>query len=222
MSKLSTRMFEEITSIVEEKFKDLYTVNKYAVLKIARSRTGEFVRYRDVRDEIDEIIFDVANVLELDLEKRFMKSPEGNVYMEYIPYEREVEDDDSDIYDDSDEDDKIDNDSDDSDEDDKIDNDSDDSDDSDEDELIYYTTIVSQGRIYIPSDVRVKFDIDATDTWVFRDPERKEIVLNGVDLTSEVNLEDHAMLYVAKTLGLREGDEVKMYDTNEGVIIEPK
>jgi bifunctional DNA-binding transcriptional regulator/antitoxin component of YhaV-PrlF toxin-antitoxin module len=215
-------MFEEITSIVEEKFKDLYTVNKYAVLKIARSRTGEFVRYRDVRDEIDEIIFDVANVLELDLEKRFMKSPEGNVYMEYIPYEREVEDDDSDIYDDSDEDDKIDNDSDDSDEDDKIDNDSDDSDDSDEDELIYYTTIVSQGRIYIPSDVRVKFDIDATDTWVFRDPERKEIVLNGVDLTSEVNLEDHAMLYVAKTLGLREGDEVKMYDTNEGVIIEPK
>ena len=219
MSKLSTRMFEEITSIVEEKFKDLYTVNKYAVLKIARSRTGEFVRYRDVRDEIDEIIFDVANVLELDLEKRFMKSPEGNVYMEYIPYEREVEDDDSDIYDDSDEDDKIDNDSDDSDEDDKIDNDSDD---SDEDELIYYTTIVSQGRIYIPSDIRVKFNIDTTDTWLFRDPERKEIVLNGVDLTSEVNLEDHALLYVAKTLGLREGDEVKMYDTDEGVIIEPK
>lgn len=209
MSKLSTRMFEEITSIVEEKFKDLYTVNKYAVLKIARNRTGEFVRYRDVRDEIDEIIFDVANVLKLDLEKRFMKSPEGNVYMEYIPYERAVEDDDSDIYDDSDEDDKI-------------DNDSDDSDDSDEDELIYYTTIDSQGRIYIPSDIRVKFDIDATDTWVFRDPERKEIVLNGVDLTSEVNLEDHAQLYVAKTLGLREGDEVKMYNTYEGVIIEPK
>ena len=209
MSKLSTRMFEEITSIVEEKFKDLYTVNKYAVLKIARNRTGEFVRYRDVRNEIDEIIFDVANVLALDLEKRFMKSPEGNVYMEYIPYEREIEDDDSDIYDDSDEDDKI-------------DNDSDDSDDSDEDELIYYTTIDSQGRIYIPSDIRVKFDIDATDTWVFRDPERKEIVLNGVDLTSEVNLEDHAQLYVAKTLGLREGDEVKMYNTYGGVIIEPK
>ena len=209
MSKLSTRMFEEITSIVEEKFKDLYTVNKYAVLKTARNRTGEFVRYRDVRNEIDEIIFDVANVLALDLEKRFMKSPEGNVYMEYIPYERAVEDDDSDIYDDSDEDDKI-------------NNDSDDSDDSDEDELIYYTTIDSQGRIYIPSDIRVKFDIDATDTWVFRDPERKEIVLNGVDLTSEVNLEDHAQLYVAKTLGLREGDEVKMYNTYEGVIIEPK
>ena len=206
MSKLSTRMFEEITSIVEEKFKDLYTVNKYAVLKIARNRTGEFVRYRDVRDEIDEIIFDVGNFLELELEKRFMKFPEGNVYMEYIPYEREVEDDDSDIYDDSDEDDKIDN----------------NSDDSDEDELIYYTTIVSQGRIYIPSDIRVKFNIDATDTWLFRDPERKEIVLNGVDLTSEVNLEDHALLYVAKTLGLREGDEVKMYDTDEGVIIEPK
>ena len=209
MSKLSTRMFEEITSIVEEKFKDLYTVNKYAVLKIARNRTGEFVRYRDVRNEIDEIIFDVANVFELDLVKRFMKSPEGNVYMEYIPYEREVEDDDSDIYDDSDEDDKI-------------DNDSNDSDDSDEDELVYYTTIDSQGRIYIPSDIRVKFDIDATDTWVFRDPERKEIVLNGVDFTSKTNLKNYAQIYVEKTLGLREGDEVKMYDTDEGVIIEPK
>lgn len=205
MSKLSTRMFEEITSIVEEKLKDLYTVNKYAVLKTARSRTGEFVRYRDVRDEIDKIIFDVANVLELDLEKCFMKSPEGNVYIEYIP-EREVEDDDSDIYDDSDEDDKIDN----------------DSDDSYEDEFTYYTTINSQGRIYIPRDIRVKFNIDATDNWVFRDPDHREIVLNGVDLTSEVNLEDHAQLYVAKTLGLHEGDEVKMYDTNEGVIIEPK
>lgn len=206
MSKLSTRMFEEITSIVEEKFKDLYTVNKYAVLKIARNRTGEFVRYRDVRDEIDEIIFDVANVLELDLEKRFMKSPEGNVYMEYIPYEREVEDDDSDIYDDSDEEDKIDN----------------DSDDSDEDELTYYTTVDSQGRIYIPSDIRVKFNINEVDTWLFRDPERKEIILNGVDFTSKTNLKNYAQIYVEKTLGLREGDEVKMYDTDEGVIIEPK
>ena len=205
MSKLSTRMFEEITSIVEEKFKDLYTVNKYAVLKIARNRTGEFVRYRDVRDEIDKIIFDVADVLELDLVKRFMKSPEGNVYMEYIPYEHETEDDDSDIYDESDEDDKIDEDS-----------------DVYEDELTYYTTIDSQGRIYIPRDIRVKFNIDATDNWVFRDPDRREIILNGVDLTSEVDLENHAQIYVAKTLGLHEGDEVKMYDTNEGVIIEPK
>ena len=206
MSKLSTRMFEEITSIVEEKFKNLYTVNKYAVLKIARNRTGEFVRYRDVRDEIDKIIFDVADVLELDLVKRFMKSPEGNVYMEYIPYEREVEDDDSDIYDDSDEDDKIDN----------------DSDDSDEDELTYYTTVDSQGRIYIPNDIRIKFNINEIDTWIFRDPEGKEIVLNGVDFTSKNNLKYYAQIYVAKTLGLREGDEVKMYDTDEGVIIEPK
>lgn len=206
MSKLSTRMFEEITSIVEEKFKNLYTVNKYAVLKIARNRTEEFVRYRDVRDEIDKIIFDVADVLELDLVKRFMKSPEGNVYMEYIPYEREVEDDDSDIYDDSDEDDKIDN----------------DSDDSDEDELTYYTTVDSQGRIYIPNDIRIKFNINEIDTWIFRDPEGKEIVLNGVDFTSKTNLKYYAQIYVAKTLGLREGDEVKMYDTDEGVIIEPK
>lgn len=201
MSKLSTRMFEEVTAVVEEKLDKLLNVNKYDVLKIARARTGEFVRYRDVRDELDQIIFDVADNLELDLEKNFVKNDEGNVYVEYIPSEHEIEDDDSDIYDNT--------------------NDQDE-DDSDEYELTYYTTIDSQGRIYIPRDIRVKFNIDATDNWVFRDPDRREIVLNGVDLTSEVDLENHAQIYVAKTLGLHEGDEVKMYDTNEGVIIEPK
>ena len=201
MSKLSTRMFEEVTAVVEEKLDKLLNVNKYDVLKIARARTGEFVRYRDVRDELDQIIFDVADNLELDLEKNFVKNDEGNVYVEYIPSEHEIEDDDSDIYDNT--------------------NDQDE-DDSDEYELMYYTTIDSQGRIYIPRDIRVKFNIDATDNWVFRDPDRREIILNGVDLTSEVDLENHAQIYVAKTLGLHEGDEVKMYDTNEGVIIEPK
>lgn len=221
MSKLSARMFEEVTEIVERMLNDFVNVNKYDVFTSARSRTGEYVRYRDVREEIDSIIKDVADNLNIELEKKFVRRPDGTVYIEYVP-EMAEDDDDSDILEAESDEQYVEESDDDSDKDDKIDNDSDDSDDSDEDELIYYTTIVSQGRIYIPSDIRVKFNIDATDTWVFRDPERKEIVLNGVDLTSEVNLEDHAMLYVAKTLGLREGDEVKMYDTDEGVIIEPK
>ena len=218
MSKLSARMFEEVTEIVERMLNDFVNVNKYDVFTSARSRTGEYVRYRDVREEIDSIIKDVADNLNIELEKKFVRRPDGTVYIEYVP-EMAEDDDDSDILEAESDEQYVEESDDDSDEDDKIDNDSDD---SDEDELIYYTTIVSQGRIYIPSDIRVKFNIDATDTWVFRDPERKEIVLNGVDLTSEVNLEDHALLYVAKTLGLREGDEVKMYNTNEGVIIEPK
>ena len=218
MSKLSARMFEEVTEIVERMLNDFVNVNKYDVFTSARSRTGEYVRYRDVREEIDSIIKDVADNLNIELEKKFVRRPDGTVYIEYVP-EMAEDDDDSDILEAESDEQYVEESDDDSDKDDKIDNDSDD---SDEDELIYYTTIVSQGRIYIPSDIRVKFNIDATDTWVFRDPERKEIVLNGVDLTSEVNLEDHAMLYVAKTLGLREGDEVKMYNTNEGVIIEPK
>lgn len=218
MSKLSARMFEEVTEIVERMLNDFVNVNKYDVFTSARSRTGEYVRYRDVREEIDSIIKDVADNLNIELEKKFVRRPDGTVYIEYVP-EMAEDDDDSDILEAESDEQYVEESDDDSDEDDKIDNDSDD---SDEDELIYYTTIDSQGRIYIPSDIRVKFDIDATDTWVFRDPERKEIVLNGVDLTSEVNLEDHAQLYVAKTLGLREGDEVKMYNTYEGVIIEPK
>ena len=217
MSKLSARMFEEVTEIVERMLNDFVNVNKYDVFTSARSRTGEYVRYRDVREEIDSIIKDVADNLNIELEKKFVRRPDGTVYIEYVP-EMAEDDDDSDILE-AESDEQYVEESEDESEDDKIDNDSNN---SDEDELIYYTTIVSQGRIYIPSDIRVKFNIDATDTWVFRDPERKEIVLNGVDLTSEVNLEDHAQLYVAKTLGLREGDEVKMYNTYEGVIIEPK
>lgn len=218
MSKLSARMFEEVTEIVERMLNDFVNVNKYDVFTSARSRTGEYVRYRDVREEIDSIIKDVADNLNIELEKKFVRRPDGTVYIEYVP-EMAEDDDDSDILEAESDEQYVEESDDDSDEDDKIDNDSDD---SDEDELTYYTTVDSQGRIYIPSDIRVKFNINEVDTWLFRDPERKEIILNGVDFTSKTNLKNYAQIYVEKTLGLREGDEVKMYDTDEGVIIEPK
>lgn len=218
MSKLSARMFEEVTEIVERMLNDFVNVNKYDVFTSARSRTGEYVRYRDVREEIDSIIKDVADNLNIELEKKFVRRPDGTVYIEYVP-EMAEDDDDSDILEAESDEQYVEESDDDSDEEDKIDNDSDD---SDEDELTYYTTVDSQGRIYIPSDIRVKFNINEVDTWLFRDPERKEIILNGVDFTSKTNLKNYAQIYVEKTLGLREGDEVKMYDTDEGVIIEPK
>ena len=99
MSKLSTRMSNEIANVVERKFQGFLNVNKYDLFKEARTATGEFVRYRDVRDEIDNIIFNVADKLELNLEKYFVRNADGKVYVEYIPYEHEVADDDSDICD---------------------------------------------------------------------------------------------------------------------------
>ena len=92
MSKLSTRMFEEVTEIVKHKLNGFININRYDVLTIARSRTGEYVRYRDVREEIDSIIKDVAYNLNIELEKKFVRRPDGTLYIEYM-----YKDDDSDI-----------------------------------------------------------------------------------------------------------------------------
>ena len=92
MSKLSARMFEEVTEIVKHKLNGFVNINRYDVLTTARSRTGEYVRYRDVREEIDSIIKDVAYNLNIELEKKFVRRPDGNLYIEYM-----YKDDDSDI-----------------------------------------------------------------------------------------------------------------------------
>ena len=95
MSKLSTRMFEEVTEIVKHKLNGFVNINRYDVLTTARSRTGEYVRYRDVREEIDSIIKDVAYNLNIELEKKFVRRPDGTLYIEYVPDMHK--DDDSDI-----------------------------------------------------------------------------------------------------------------------------
>ena len=92
MSKLSTRMFEEVTEIVKHKLNGFVNINRYDVLTTARCRTGEYVRYRDVREEIDSIIKNVAYNLNIELEKKFVRRPDGTLYIEYM-----YKDDDSDI-----------------------------------------------------------------------------------------------------------------------------
>ena len=81
MSKLSTGMSNEIASVVERKLQGFLNVNKYDLFKEVRTATGEYVRYRDVRDEIDHIIFNVADKLELNLEKYFVRNADGKVYV---------------------------------------------------------------------------------------------------------------------------------------------
>lgn len=204
MSKLSTRMSNEITNVVERKFQGFLNVNKYDLFKEARTATGEFVRYRDVRDEIDNIIFNVADKLELDLEKYFVRNADGKVYVEYIPYEHEVADDDSDICDETEIIESV-------------------PDNSEPGDNIYYTRIDSQGRIYIPKNIRKIFNINKYYLYVLRDYDRRKIILNTeANYNSVINLGDRAQISVANPLNLSEGDKVRIYNAKDGtVIIDP-
>lgn len=204
MSKLNTRMSAEIANIVERKFKGFLTVNKYDTFREARTVTGEFLRYRDVRDEIDNIIFDIADKLELDLEKSFVRNVDGKVYVEYIPYEHEVADDDSDICDETEIIESV-------------------PDNSEPGDDIYYTRIDSQGRIYIPLNIRKIFNINKCYLCVLRDYDRCKIILNTeANYNSVINLRDHAQISVANPLNLSEGDKVRIRDAKDGtVIIDP-
>lgn len=204
MSKLSTRMSNEIASVVERKLQGFLNVNKYDLFKEVRTATGEFVRYRDVRDEIDNIIFNVADKLELNLEKYFVRNADGKVYVEYIPYEHEVADDDSDICDETEIIESV-------------------PDNSEPGDNIYYTRIDSQGRIYIPLNIRKIFNIGKCYLYVLRDYDRRKIILNTeANYNSVINLRDRAQISVANPLNLSEGDKVRIYNAKDGtVIIDP-
>lgn len=201
MSKLSARMFEEVTEIVEHMLNDFVNVNKYDVFTSARSRTGEYVRYRDVREEIDSIIKDVAYNLNIELEKKFVRRPDGAVYIEYVPEVAE-DDDDSDILESESDEQYV-----------------EEAEDENEDEDVFYTTISSQGRIYLPADIRERFNINDIHVGITRDPDNASVILNkqgafvdGIVVTQ---------ISVAKTLNLDEGDKVKVYESCNEVVIEP-
>lgn len=205
MSKLSARMFEEVTEIVEHMLNDFVNVNKYDVFTSARSRTGEYVRYRDVREEIDSIIKDVADNLNIELEKKFVRRPDGTVYIEYVP-EMAEDDDDSDILEaESDEQ--------------CVEESENESEDESEDEDVFYTTISSQGRIYLPVDIRERFDINDVHVDITHDPDNASVILNkqGAFIDGIVVTQ----ISVAKTLNLDEGDKVKVYKSCNEVVIEP-
>lgn len=201
MSKLSARMFEEVTEIVEHMLNDFVNVNKYDVFTSARSRTGEYVRYRDVREEIDSIIKDVAYNLNIELEKKFVRRPDGAVYIEYVPEVAE-DDDDSDILESESDEQHV-----------------EEAEDENEDEDVFYTTISSQGRIYLPADIRERFNINDIHVGITHDPDNASVILNkqgafvdGIVVTQ---------ISVAKTLNLDEGDKVKVYESCNEVVIEP-
>lgn len=202
MHKLSDEMYAEITRIIEDKIEMNEKVNKYDVLKEARENLGQTVRYRDVRDQIDEIIRYVAKECGKCWSSEYIRTNDGKVYREYTfyfddfsdEYENEP-DDDSDEYEAS----------------------------IDEDGIEYYAMTDAYGRIYLSKPMRESLGLDRIDNAIERDSDNRRIILNGSDDGENyIDLSYHSQIFVANTLGISAYNKVKIYvGQDDEVIIEP-
>ena len=205
MTNLSKETRTEVKEIVREKLNGLLNVNKFDVLDEARKKTGEDVHYRDVRDEIENIIYDIADELELDLEKTFIHDPIGAIYVEFIPEYRYRDEDDSDIYF---EDEAV-----------------NESDFNKIEDNACYAVIKSAGRIFITDEMRKILNMPYSELYVKRDYDNSKIVISldyHVDRNNFklINLR-YSQINVANVLGLAEGDTVKITRKDNTIVIEP-
>lgn len=205
MTNLSKETRTEVKEIVREKLNGLLNVNKFDVLDEARKKTGEYVHYRDVRDEIENIIYDIADELELDLEKIFIHDPRGAIYVEFIPEYRHRDEDDSDIYF---EDEAV-----------------NESDFNKIEDNACYAVIKSAGRIFITDEMHKVLNMPYSELYVKRDYDNRKIVISldyHVDRNNFklINLR-YSQINVANVLGLAEGDTVKITRKDDTIVIEP-
>ena len=205
MTNLSKETRTEVKEIVREKLNGLLNVNKFDVLDEARKKTGEDVHYRDVRDEIENIIYDIADELELDLEKIFIHDPIGAIYVEFIPEYRYRDEDDSDIYF---EDEAV-----------------NESDFNKIEDNACYAVIKSAGRIFITDEMHKALNMPYSELYVKRDYDNRKIVISldyHVDRNNFklINLR-YSQINVANVLGLAEGDTVKITRKDNTIVIEP-
>lgn len=205
MTNLSKETRAEVKEIVREKLNGLLNVNKFDVLDEARKKTGEDVHYRDVRDEIENIIYDIADELELDLEKTFIHDPSGAIYVEFIPEYRYRDEDDSDIYF---EDEAV-----------------NESDFNKIEDNACYAVIKSAGRIFITDEMHKALNMPYSELYVKRDYDNSKIVISldyHVDRNNFklINLR-YSQINVANVLGLAEGDTVKITRKDNTIVIEP-
>lgn len=207
MTNLSKETRTEVKEIVREKLNGLLNVNKFDVLDEARKKTGEDVHYRNVRDEIENIIYDIADELELDLEKTFIHNLRGAIYVEFIPEyrHRDEDEDDSDIYF---EDEAI-----------------NESDFNKIEDNACYAVIKSAGRIFITDEMRKILNMPYSELYVKRDYDNRKIVISldyHVDRNNFklINLR-YSQINVANILGLAEGDTVKITRKDDTIVIEP-
>ena len=205
MTNLSKETRTEVKEIVREKLNGLLNVNKFDVLDEARKKTGEDVHYRDVRDEIENIIYDIADELELDLEKTFIHDPIGAIYVEFIPEYRYRDEDDSDIYF---EDEAV-----------------NESNFNKIEDNACYAVIKSAGRIFITDEMHKVLNMPYSELYVKRDYDNRKIVISldyHVDRNNFklINLR-YSQINVANVLGLAEGDTVKITRKDNTIVIEP-
>ena len=205
MTNLSKETRTEVKEIVREKLNGLLNVNKFDVLDEARKKTGENIHYRDVRDEIENIIYDIADELELDLEKTFIHDPSGAIYVEFIPEYRYRDEDDSDIYF---EDEAV-----------------NESDFNKIEDNACYAVIKSAGRIFITDEMHKVLNMPYSELYVKRDYDNSKIVISldyHVDRNNFklINLR-YSQINVANVLGLAEGDTVKITRNDNTIVIEP-
>ena len=205
MTNLSKETRTEVKEIVREKLNGLLNVNKFDVLDEARKKTGEDIHYRDVRDEIENIIYDIADELELDLEKTFIHDPIGAIYVEFIPEYRYRDEDDSDIYF---EDEAV-----------------NESDFNKIEDNACYAVIKSAGRIFITDEMHKVLNMPYSELYVKRDYDNSKIVISldyHVDRNNFklINLR-YSQINVANVLGLAEGDTVKITRKDNTIVIEP-
>lgn len=205
MTNLSKETRTEVKEIVREKLNGLLNVNKFDVLDEARKKTGEDIHYRDVRDEIENIIYDIADELELDLEKTFIHDPSSAIYVEFIPEYRYRDEDDSDIYF---EDEAV-----------------NESDFNKIEDNACYAVIKSAGRIFITDEMHKVLNMPYSELYVKRDYDNRKIVISldyHVDRNNFklINLR-YSQINVANVLGLAEGDTVKITRKDDTIVIEP-
>lgn len=196
--KIPAAVVEEMTEMIEEAIKIGASINKYDLLADARESAGEFVRYSKVKNEIDELIHDVAEANDAEVETYFDEK-DGKTYKTYS----------FEYFDDSDEDDSDEKrdeiPADDEDEDEE----SDDIEESDdvEDENVANVFVDDQCRVYIPKNIRNNL-VDSYEKYAFLERNIDEIKIVS-DMGGNVNLYTYPQVSV-KSLSCNPGDRCKI------------
>lgn len=223
---LTSKMYNKIYEIVNDYFENFETFNRYEIFLEARDELKEKIRYRDARNEIEDIILKLAEEKNLLLDIEFVRNSDGNVYKEYHISENddeaEIEDDsdeyENEEYDENDDSEEFSNDS-------NEDTEDEENEEDEENADCFVTKVCSRGRIYIPEEIRKKFNLNSNRVKISKDYENNRIYLSSYNplrrkIDDEVDLYWYNMLTVGNVLNVSEGDTVKIYRNkfNETVI----
>lgn len=190
--KIPAVVVEEMTKAIEDAIKNGKSINRYDILVNARESVGEFVRYSRVKNEIDELIYDVAEANDVEVQTYF-----DEIYgRTYKAYQFES-------FDDFDEDDS-----------DEVpeeipadDEDEDEESDDVEDENVVNAFVDDQCRVYIPKNIRNNL-VDSYEKYAFLERNIDEIKIT-FDMGGNIDLYSYPQVSV-KSLSCNPGDRCKI------------